>query len=67
MSGLLTVSYHSTKIDDHRYCGSADIISLHLTRDHVIKRSCDYEDRLSPPRVTTLPILVIIGISEGQI
>ena len=67
MSGLPTVSYHPAKFDGHRYCGSADINSLNLSRDPVIKRSLDFEDGVLPPEFTTLLSLVVIGIAEGQI
>ena len=46
------------KCDGHRYCGSADISFLNLSRDHVIKRSS---------QVTILPTLVAIGIAEVKI
>ena len=35
---LSTVSYHSAKFGGYRYCGSADISFLNLSRNHVIKR-----------------------------
>ena len=65
--GLLTVSYHSAKFNGYRYCESADISFLNLWRDHVIKRSRDFEDWVPQPQVTTLPSLVAIGIAAGQI
>ena len=67
MWGLPTVSYHPTKFDGHRCCRSSKIGFLNLPRDHVIKRSRDFEGGLSPPQVTILPSLVAIGTAEGQI
>ena len=67
MWGLPTVSYHLTKFDGHRCCGSSKIGFLNLPRDHVIERSHDFEGGLSPQQVTILPSLVAIGIAEGQI
>ena len=55
------------KFDGHRYCESADISFLNLSLDHVIKRSCDFEDGVPPLQVTTLPRLVVIGMAEVQI
>ena len=46
---FLKVIYHSTKFDDDRYCGTADISSFHLSRHHVFNRSCDFEGGV-PPR-----------------
>ena len=40
---------------------------FHLSRDYVIKKSFDFEGGVPPPKVTTLPSLVAIGIAEGQI
>ena len=65
--GLPTVSYHSAKFDGHRYCESADISFLNLSRDHVIKRSRDFEGGVPPLQVTTLSSLVAIDIAEVQI
>ena len=65
MWSLPKVSYHAAKFDGHRYCKSADISFLRLSRDHVIKRSLDFEGGVLPPQVTTLPSLVAIGIAEG--
>ena len=67
MWGLPTVSYHPVKFDGPRYCESADIRFLNLSRDHVIKRSRDFEGGVSPLQVTTLSSLVAIGRAEGQI
>ena len=67
MWGLPTVSYHPAKFDGHRYCQSADISFLNMSRDHVIDRSRDFEVGVTPPQVTTLPSLVATGIVEGQI
>ena len=61
------VSYHSAKFDGHRYCESADISFLNLSRDHVIKRSRDFEGGVPPLQVTTLSSLVAIDIAEVQI
>ena len=61
------VSYHATRSDDHKYCGSADVSFFHLSRDHIIKKSCDFQGGVPPPNVTTLSILVAIGIAKGQI
>ena len=66
MWSLLTISYHSVKFDGHRYFGSA-ICFLNFSHDHIINRSRDFEGRVPSPQVTTLPILVAIGIAEGQI
>ena len=41
--GSPTLDYHSAKFRGHRYCGSVDISLFHLSRDHVIKRSRDFE------------------------
>ena len=65
--GLPTVSYHPVKSDGRRYCRSAGISFLNLSRDHVIKRSHDFEGGVPPPQVTTLPSLVARGIVEEQI
>ena len=65
--GLPTVSYDSAKFDGHRYCESADISFLNLSRDHVIKRSRDFEGGVPPLQVTTLSSLVAIDIAEVQI
>ena len=65
--GLPTVSYHSAKFDGHRYCESADISFLNLSRDHVIKSSSDFEGRVPILQVTALPSLVAIGTAKGQI
>ena len=67
MWGLRRVSYHPAKSDGHRYCKRADISILNLSRDHVIKRSREFEGGASPLQVTTLPSLVAIGIVEEQI
>ena len=67
MWGLPTVSYHSVKFNGHRYCESAGIRFLNFSRDHVIKRSRDFEGGVSPLQVTTLLSLVAIGSAEGQI
>ena len=64
---LLKVSYHPAKSDDHRYCGSADISILSLSRGHAIKRSHDFKSGVPPPQVNTLSILVAMGIAEEQI
>ena len=65
MWSLPKVSYHATKFDGHRYCESADISFMKLSRDQVIKRSRDFEGEVLPPQVTTLPSLVAIGTAEG--
>ena len=67
MWGLPTVTYHPANFDGHRYCESTDISFLNLSRDHVTKRSCDFEGGVPPPQVTTLPSLGAIGIAEGQV
>ena len=67
MWGLPTLSNHPTKFDGHRYCRSAEIRFLSLSRDHVIKRSRGFEGWVALPQVTTLPILVVIDIAEVQI
>ena len=67
MWGLRRVSYHPAKSDGHRYYKSADISILNLSRDHVIKRSREFEGGVSPLQVTILPGLVTIGIVEEQI
>ena len=33
------------KFGGHRYCGSADIYFFHVSHDHIIKRSRDFEGR----------------------
>ena len=66
MWGLLMVSYHPGKSHDHRYCGSADISFLSFSRDHIIKRSCDFEGGVPLLQVITLPSLVAVDIAEGQ-
>ena len=55
------------KFGGHRYCGRADISFLNLPRDHVIKRSRDFEGGICPLQVTTLSSLMAIGIAEEQI
>ena len=48
----------------HRHCGSGDIMILlcHLiSRDNVIKGSCEFIGRSSSRKVTFLPSLVAIG------
>ena len=67
MWGLPTVSYHSATFDGHRYCESSDISFLNLSRDHVIKRSRDFEGGVLPLQVTTLSSLVATDIEEVQI
>ena len=67
MWGLPTVRYHPAKFDGHTYCESASTSFLNLSRDHDIKKSRDFEGGVSPLQVTTLPILMAIGIAEGQI
>ena len=67
MWGLPTVTYHPANFDGHRYCESADISFLNLSRDHVIKRSRDFEGGVPPLQVTTLSSLVAIDIAEVQI
>ena len=64
--GFLTVSYHFAKFDGHWYwyCGSADVSFFHLSRDHVIKKSHDFEGKVFPPPVTNNSCLVTIGIAE---
>ena len=64
MWGLPTVSYHPAKSDGQRYCGSADISFLNLSRDHVIKMSRDFEGGVPSLQVTTLPSLVAMGIAK---
>ena len=64
--GLPMVSYHPAKSDGHRYYGSADISFLNFSRDHIIKRSRNFEGGLYPSQFTTLPSLMAIGIAEGQ-
>ena len=66
MWGLPTVSYHPANIDGHRYCRSVDISFLNFSGDHIIKRSRDFEGRVSLLQVTTLPSLVAIGIAKRQ-
>ena len=51
-------SYYSAKFGGHRYCGRADIRFLNLPRDHVIKKSRDFEGGVSLLQVITLPSLV---------
>ena len=58
-----TKFYDFAKFGGRRYCESADI-SRHLSRDHVIKRTRDFEVGVPPLQVTTLPSLVAIGIAE---
>ena len=67
MWGLQRVRYHPAKSDGHRYCKSADISILNLSRDQVIERSQEFEGGVSPLQVTTLPSLVVISIAEEQI
>ena len=67
MWSLPTISYHPVKFDGHRYCEKEDTSFLNLSREHVIKKSQDFEGWVSPPQVTILPSLVAIGIAEGQI
>ena len=40
---------------------------FHLSCDHIIKNSRNFEDWVPPPQVTTLPSLVAIDIAEVQI
>ena len=40
---------------------------LSLSRDHAIKRSHDFKSGVPPPQVTSLSILVAMGIAEEQI
>ena len=49
------------------YCESEDISFLNLPRDHLIKRSRDFEGGVPQLQVLTLPSLVAIGIAEEQI
>ena len=67
MWGLLTVSYHPARFDSHRYCESADLGFLNLSRDHVVKKSRDFEGWVPPPQVTTMPNLEAIDIVEVPI
>ena len=67
MWGLPMVSYHPDKLHSHRYCESADISVLNLSRDHVIKSSSDFEGRIPILQITALPGLVAIGTAKGQI
>ena len=48
---LLKVSHHPAKSDDHRYCGSADISILSLSRGHAIKRSHDFKSGFPHPKL----------------
>ena len=45
------MSRHTTNFGGYRYCGQADIIILvcHVSKDHVIKESCEFIGR-SPSR-----------------
>ena len=67
MWGVPMVSCHPDKLHGHRYCESADISFLNLSRDHVIKSSSDFEGRVPILQVTALPSLVAIGTAKGQI
>ena len=60
-------SYYSANVGDHRYWERADISFLSLSRDHVIKRSRDFEGGVTPLQITSLSNLVATGIVEGQI
>ena len=66
MWGLPMVSYYPAQFDDHRYCESADISFLNLSRGHVINWSRDFDGGVPAPQVTTLPSFVAIGIAERQ-
>ena len=61
------VCYHSAMFSGKSYCRSAGISFLNLSRDHEIKRSHDFEVRIPPSQVTTLPSLGTIDIAEVQI
>ena len=61
------VSYHSAKLGGHRYCESVDISFFHLSHDHVIKSSRNFEGWVPPLQVTTLPSFVVINTAEVQI
>ena len=55
------------KLGGHSYCGSLDIYFFHLSRDHIIKWSHDFEVEVPPSQVTTLSNLVFIDIADVQI
>ena len=66
MYGLepLKVIHHRIKFSSHRNCSSGDMMVLfyHLiSKDHMIKRSCDFMGKTSSRQVTILQSLVAIA------
>ena len=67
---LENVTLHSSALPSLAAIGVAETqikVFFHLSRDHVIKTSRDFECWVPPPQVTTLPSFVVINIAEVQI
>ena len=66
----LKVGHHAAKFCDHRHSGSEDTMVLlcHvISKNHKIKRSCDFLGRIPSRIVSTLPSLVTISTVKVEI